>query len=148
MDEKCGTCRFFDRMTRSDAYSKGLCRRNPPVLDQSDGAWPQVHKSERCGEYKPRSQVRDHRDQWERGPVNEAWQECSGCGITGNLEGHSCPPISSGRVEAGGGEERCGNVKRVVEISTGDGGYVRFERNARCIFRAGHEGKCAFSMEG
>ncbi len=70
MDEKCGNCKFYDRVDGEH----GLCSRYPPVVtrlsewcepcgDMDSGGWtepkfgfPEMVADDVCGEFKPKGE--------------------------------------------------------------------------------------------
>ena len=60
-DQRCGTCRFFERGTGNGEYCD--CRRHAPIgIDRTvtDGIryaeWPQTYFGVGCGDWKPKEE--------------------------------------------------------------------------------------------
>lgn len=56
MTEKCETCPFWDNSTQkqgAEPDTTGLCRINPPVADERDGAarWPFTEDTDWCSDH-------------------------------------------------------------------------------------------------
>jgi len=54
MVRRCENCEFYDRLLPNS----GMCRRNSPrVVPGNENVWPSVHRSDWCGEFKPREVI-------------------------------------------------------------------------------------------
>jgi hypothetical protein len=53
-DIRCGTCQYFKPVRDARDERDGICRRLPPQITRYGNTyWPEVYKSELCGEYSP-----------------------------------------------------------------------------------------------
>ena len=57
--QRCENCRFFNSLNLSAEDDRALCLRYPPQIEVSqegyktDWLFPRVHKTSRCGEWRP-----------------------------------------------------------------------------------------------